>query len=267
MLRTCFRHAVGPVLLCLAVAGCSDGGGADADGGDAPATAAPAPSTVEAETPAPPTPSVPDAAATALEERALIATATVDVVAVRDAPDAAAPTIHELAHPTDRGAPRVFLVEDRRDGWLQVLLPVRPNGSTGWVREADVDLSQTGFAVTVDLAEFELLVTRDGVEVTRSPIGYGTADTPTPGGRYFITELLEPPDPGGPYGSFAFGLSGFSDVLLDFAGGDGVIGIHGTNDPDSIGQRVSAGCIRLPDDVITELAAMLPLGTPVEITG
>lgn len=266
MMRSSLRHAVAPVVLCLTLAACSADDGVDRD--DAPVSAAPSPTTTEAAAaPTPVASPTPDAAATALEQRALIATATVDLVEVRDEPDAAAPAVHELAHPTDRGAPRVFLVEDRRDGWLEVLLPVRPNGSTGWIREDDVDLSQTGFAVTVDLAEFELLVTRDGVEVTRSPIAYGTADTPTPGGRYYVTELLEPPEPGGVYGSFAFGLSGFSDVLLDFAGGEGVIGIHGTNDPDSIGQRVSAGCIRLPDDVITELAAMLPLGTPVAITG
>ena len=62
------------------------------------------------------------------------------------------------------------------------------------------------------------------------------------------------------YGPFAFGLSGFSDVHMDFAGGEGVIGIHGTNDPASIGTRVSNGCIRVPNDVITDLAARLPLG-------
>lgn len=200
------------------------------------------------------------------EGRSLIATAVVEELEVRDEPDEAAPVVHRLAHPTDRGAPRVLLVEQEQGGWFEVLLPVRPNGSRGWIRAADVELSQTGYEVDVDLAAFELTVVRDGEEVLRSPIAYGTEDTPTPGGRYFITELLQPPDPDGVYGSFAFGLSGFSDVLLSFAGGEGVIGIHGTNDPDSIGQQVSAGCIRVPDEVIIELAELLPLGTPVTIS-
>ena len=201
------------------------------------------------------------------EHASLIATARVDVVEAREAPDPGADVVHRLAHPTARGAPRVFLVERRRGAWFEVQLPVRPNGTTGWVRAEDVELSRTGLAVEVDLGDFELRVTREGEELVTSPIGYGAEDTPTPGGRYFITELLRPPDPDGVYGSYAFGLSGFSDVLLSFAGGEGVIGIHGTNDPDSIGRRVSAGCIRVPDDVIVELAGLLPLGTPVTITG
>lgn len=196
----------------------------------------------------------------------LIATATVaDVEVFASASGAGAP-VHVLAHPTDVGAPRVFLVEERRDDWLRVLLPVRPNGSTGWVRADDVELTRTRYRVHVDLAAFELTV-HDGDElVVEASIGYGAEDTPTPGGDYYVTELLQPPDPTGLYGPYAFGLSGFSDVHLDFAGGEGVIGIHGTNDPDSIGRRVSNGCIRVDNEIIVELASRLPLGTPVAVT-
>src|SRR5262249_53882711 len=96
-------------------------------------------------------------------------------------------------------------------------------------------------------------------------IGVGTSDTPTPGGTYYLAELLQPPDPNGAYGPYAFGLNGFSDALTSFNGGEGVIGIHGTNDPSSIGRDVSHGCIRVSNDVIVEMAGMLPLGTPVDI--
>lgn len=68
------------------------------------------------------------------------------------------------------------------------------------------------------------------------------------------------------YGPYAYGLSGFSNVLTEFNGGDGVIGIHGTNDPSSIGRDVSHRCIRMSNTGITTLAAILPLGTPVEIS-
>ncbi len=67
------------------------------------------------------------------------------------------------------------------------------------------------------------------------------------------------------YGTFAYGLSGFSNVLKSFAGGSGVIGLHGTNDPSVIGQDVSAGCIRMRNEDIERLVPILPLGTPVEI--
>ena len=196
----------------------------------------------------------------------LVATAVVDTVEVFAEPADGAERTHELAHPTDVGAPRVFLVEDRPgDGWLEVLLPVRPNGSTGWIREADVELTRNPYRIEIALGDFSLTVHRGDEVALETTIGYGDADTPTPGGRYYLIELLQPPDPDGAYGPFAFGLSGFSDVLTDFAGGEGVIGIHGTNQPDSIGSTVSAGCIRIANDVISELATFLPLGTPVTI--
>jgi lipoprotein-anchoring transpeptidase ErfK/SrfK len=78
-------------------------------------------------------------------------------------------------------------------------------------------------------------------------------------------ELLKSGNPDGPYGPYAFGLSGFSNSLKSFAGRDPVIGLHGTNQPQLLGRDVSNGCIRLSNEAITRLASMLPLGTPVEI--
>jgi lipoprotein-anchoring transpeptidase ErfK/SrfK len=89
--------------------------------------------------------------------------------------------------------------------------------------------------------------------------------TPTPSGRYYITELLRQPDPTGLYGPYAFGLSAHSTVLHEFAGRDGILGIHGTNYPRGIGTDVSHGCIRVSNAAITRLARILPLGTPVLI--
>ena len=73
-------------------------------------------------------------------------------------------------------------------------------------------------------------------------------------------------DPNGPYGPYAFGLSGLSEQLTSFNGGNGRLGLHGTNEPDSIGQDVSNGCIRVANDVVIQLAELLPLGTPVQIS-
>jgi lipoprotein-anchoring transpeptidase ErfK/SrfK len=90
--------------------------------------------------------------------------------------------------------------------------------------------------------------------------------TPTPVGLYYITELLKQPDPTGPYGPYAFGLSAHSDVLNEFAGRDGILGLHGTDFPQGIGTNVSHGCIRMSNHAITKLAHVLPVGTPVRIT-
>jgi lipoprotein-anchoring transpeptidase ErfK/SrfK len=101
--------------------------------------------------------------------------------------------------------------------------------------------------------------------IDREPVGIGRKNTPTPSGLYYTKELLRPPNPDGPYGAYAYGLSGFSNVLSRFDGGDGVIGIHGTNDPSGLGKDVSHGCIRMSNAGVTKLARILPLGVPIEI--
>ncbi len=171
-----------------------------------------------------------------------------------------------LDNPNENGAPLVFLVNERQGDWLNVYLPVRPNGSTGWVRAADVNVASNPYSVDIALAEHRLVVHNGDEVVLDEPIGVGTAQTPTPGGVYYIKELLQPPDPNGPYGPYAYGLSGFSNVIDEFRGGDGVIGIHGTNEPEAIGTDVSHGCIRMSNEAILELVPVLPLGTPVHIT-
>src|SRR5439155_19110641 len=185
-------------------------------------------------------------------------------VDVYDSPTATTPT-RTLANPQPSGAPLVFLVRETHGDWLQVLLPVRPNGSSGWVKAAEVRLTQHGFRILIELGAHRITVSEGATVIDQEPIGVGTRDTPTPGGLYYTKELLQPPDPSGPYGPYAYGLSGFSDVLPNFAGGEGVIGIHGTNDPSALGHDVSHGCIRMSNAGITKLAHVLPLGVPVEI--
>jgi lipoprotein-anchoring transpeptidase ErfK/SrfK len=96
-------------------------------------------------------------------------------------------------------------------------------------------------------------------------VGVGGGFSQTQTGRYFVADLLRPPDPGGFYGPYALGLSAYSRVFTSFAGGDGQIGIHGTNAPEGVGSDVSHGCIRVRNGVIARLARLLPLGTPVSI--
>jgi lipoprotein-anchoring transpeptidase ErfK/SrfK len=78
-------------------------------------------------------------------------------------------------------------------------------------------------------------------------------------------ELLKQPDRWGLYGPYAVGLSAPSNVLYSFGGGPGQVGIHGTNEPWALGADVSHGCVRISNAAISRLAALLPLGTPVEI--
>lgn len=168
------------------------------------------------------------------------------------------------------GAPEVVAVTEIRDQgtdeWLHAELPVRPNGSTGWIRSDSVSLTQTSYRVAVSLAAHTLTVTDAGEVVLTTPVAVGTPTTPTPPDQTYLWELIRPDDPNGPYGPYIFGLAEFSDTYSVFNGGDAQIGIHGQDEPWSIGKAASHGCVRLPNDVISKLAAMLPLGTPVTIS-
>jgi len=175
-----------------------------------------------------------------------------------------------IANPVDGAglavAPVVFLVEGDYDpdaDWIEVNLPVRPNGSTGWVKAEDVEVSSHEFRIEVLLSEHRIVVTDAGEVVLDAPAGVGTSQTPTPGGVFYTRSLIRSTNPA--YGPYAYGLSGYSEVHETFGNGPGDLGIHGTADPEAVGTDVSNGCIRLTNADITTLSELLPLGVPVEI--
>lgn len=247
--------------------------------GPGPVPASPSPSaTTNTTAPAPPPPvaAQPDAVATAgplphtTSPHTVVAQAVGDAVGVHLSADLS-DSPRMLANPQPSGAPLVFVVVDQTTDALRVLLPTRPNSSTGWIARSDVSLSEHDWSIVVELGAHRLTVFQGTGVFLSSPVGVGTTDTPTPGGLYYTKELIQPTDasgrliPDGPYGPYAYGLSGFSNVLSSFAGGDGVIGIHGTNDPSGLGRDVSHGCLRVSNQTITAMAGVLPLGVPVDI--
>lgn len=197
----------------------------------------------------------------------LVAQATPASVPIYDAPDTATKPKTTLSNPNPNGAPLVFLVKAHQGAWYQVYLPIRPNNSTGWVQASQVTVAPNPYRLIVSGANHTLKLLKNDQVIETFPVGIGRDQYPTPGGVFFIKELLRPPDPNGAYGPYAYGLSGFSNVkeLANFEGGEGTIGIHGTDDPSSIGSSVSHGCVRMRNEDITKLAGILPLGTPVEI--
>jgi lipoprotein-anchoring transpeptidase ErfK/SrfK len=195
-----------------------------------------------------------------------VAQAAGSSVAVYRTPNAKRP-FHVFGNPGESGSPLVFLVRSRIAGWVEVRLPMRPNGSLGWVRTRSVALASDPDRITVSLRGHRITVWRNGRTIVRAPVAVGRSVLPTPTGIYYIAELLKQPNPSGPFGPYAFGLSAYSRVLYSFGGGPGQIGIHGTNEPGLLGTNASHGCIRVANAVITRLARILPLGTPVVISG
>ena len=146
-----------------------------------------------------------------------------------------------------------------------MLLPIRPNGSTGWVRAEDVRGVQNPYRIRVELGAHRISVYDGDAVLLQEPVAIGKPSTPTPPGTYYLRVLLKAPDPNTVYGPYAYPLSGHSEVLTSFNGGDGELGIHGNNDASVLGSSVTSGCIRMSNESITRLAGILPLGTPVEI--
>jgi len=192
-------------------------------------------------------------------------------VAARKSPSNDAPVIATYRRINPQGAPQVFdlgssIADSSGAIWFRALLPIRPNGTTGYIPATSVQVTQTSYRVVVDRHQLHLTVSKGCRQVMQFRIGLGKESTPTPNGTFYIISLLKPPIAGSVYGAYAYGLSAFSNAITvkSWEGG-GIIGIHGTNDPSSIGDRQSHGCIRLNNSDISKLVPILPLGTPVEI--
>ena len=155
------------------------------------------------------------------------------------------------------------------DEWAQVELPVRPNGSRGWIRTDSFNWSTVNHHILIDLSD-RLVALFDGddlVTYTRAIVGKST--TPTPALRGFIVEKL--PNHSQQHASAVLGdwilmLSFFSQALDSFSGGLPRIALHGTHIPDRVGEALSNGCIRIPNNIIEVIARTAPLGTVVNIS-
>lgn len=168
-------------------------------------------------------------------------------------------------NPFQQTAP--LLIEDaaRRDGeaWYELLLPLRPNGTTAWVHESDIRIQRRVDRVEVDLSKRMLWHFSGDELVERFEVGVGTDQFPTGTGQFYIWVKVPYENPDNPYGIMALGLSGFSPVLSDWPG-EGRMAVHGTPYSSDRGQKVSHGCVRVFNDDMRALVD-LPLGTPVEI--
>ena len=150
--------------------------------------------------------------------------------------------------------------------WLRVRLPGRPNGHSGWIAKRGTRVSTTTWHLFVDTSRRTLTVYRNGRALLVVKAVVGKASTPTPRGQFFVEEsiALQAGDVGAPY---ALALSARSNVLQEFDGGPGQIGVHGLMNVGGVpGTAVSHGCIRLDNAVMRWLAVRIGPGVPVSIS-
>jgi lipoprotein-anchoring transpeptidase ErfK/SrfK len=154
-------------------------------------------------------------------------------------------------------------VIERQPDWVRVLLPSKPNGSTGWIRSVDVDYARTPYVVNVRLRTKKLQLVKDGRVTDAWTVGIGKPAAPTPVGRTFLLGAFT--DPKQQFSPVILPLGTHSPTLDTFGGGPGTVAVHTWPTTDVFGTESSDGCIRVPSAALKKLGEV-PLGTLVMIT-
>ena len=166
---------------------------------------------------------------------------------------------------TGYALPRVMAVAALRPGWVGVRALQRPNGELGWLPADAVRLTPVRTTLVADLSDRELTLRVGGAVRHRVPVGIGRPGSETPLGRYGVTDRLRGGDGPSPYGCCIIPLTGHQpDPPPGWTGGTR-LALHGTPSQGSVGQEVSAGCLRMRDADIRRLLREVPLGATLVV--
>jgi lipoprotein-anchoring transpeptidase ErfK/SrfK len=150
-----------------------------------------------------------------------------------------------------------------RKPWYRISVPMRPNGTLGWIPARSVSLAATVSQIVIHRAARTIDVYWHGKQALHARVAIGAPGMETPVGRYYVASRFVPYQE--PFlGVFAVETSAYSK-LSEWPGG-GVVGIHGTSAPQLLGQAVSHGCVRVSNATAEALKKLAPLGTPIQIT-
>jgi lipoprotein-anchoring transpeptidase ErfK/SrfK len=172
--------------------------------------------------------------------------------------------IARLDRQTEFRSRTVLAIARRRGPWLGVRAPQLPNGRLGWIRAAGAEVLSEPRTIEVDLSARRLLVRTDGRVTGRFTVGIGKPGTPTPTGRFAVTDRIDVTGRTA-YGCCVLALTGHQPDLPQGWGGGDRIAIHGTSAPASVGRATSSGCMRASEATMRALMKVIPLGAPVTI--
>jgi hypothetical protein len=189
-----------------------------------------------------------------------------DVVALRARPFG--PVVARVGAWTRFGSQRALgVVATHRGRWLAVTEPAAGGNRVVWVdaRAGGLRYSRTPLELDVDLSDRTLTVKRGDTVLRRTSVGVGTVASPTPTGRFALTDKLDGASYSASYGCCILALSAIQTSLPRGWTGGNRVAIHGTLSPSDFGQAVSAGCVHARDSDLRWLMRVVPLGTPVVI--
>jgi L,D-transpeptidase catalytic domain len=191
----------------------------------------------------------------------IAATPRADSVVLRDRPGGKA--LAAVGARTEYGSQLTVGIAAVRGDWVGVISTALPNGVLGWVPRKELSLRPVAWSIEISLSARVLVLRHNGVVVRRVQVGIGAASSPTPVGRYVVTDHINPAD----YGSSAYGC-----CILALSGHqphpppgwnpnrDWRLAIHG-----GATGAISAGCVHADDATLRLLMRMTPLGTPVTV--
>jgi lipoprotein-anchoring transpeptidase ErfK/SrfK len=188
-------------------------------------------------------------------------------VAIRKTPNPQSKVIKVLHDFRPDFRPQEILAVRKQTGsdgnvWYRVSIPMRPNGTYGWIPASSVSLSPTAGQIVVNVATRTIDLYWHGKHRYHAKVAVGAPGKETPLGHYFVAARFVPyHDPF--LGVFAVETSAYSK-LTEWPGG-GVVGIHGTSEPQLLGLAVSHGCVRVANSTAVQLKRFAPLGTPIWI--
>jgi lipoprotein-anchoring transpeptidase ErfK/SrfK len=166
---------------------------------------------------------------------------------------------------SELSSPTWVPVVESRPGWDRVLLPARPNRSTGWIflGGSGLQTAYSPYRIKIDVAAYRMTVLDRGRRLGSWTVAVGAPGTPTPTGRTFLLASVAPRHP--TYSPLILPLGVHSHTLSRFGGGPGTVGLHGWPDPAVFGHAVSHGCVRVPSAAL-RILSRIPLGSPIAIT-
>ena len=187
-------------------------------------------------------------------------------------PDQSSATTNIISNPGPFEGTRILETTGREtEEFVEVILPVTPNNTSGWLVKEDITIAESENLIIVDLSERKAALYVGADLIAEAPVAIGAPNTPTPALEAIIDAIWERSTSETQlpslYGQRLFGLNKHSEALSDFDGRRPALAIHGTDEPDLIGSAVSNGCIRMHNDDMAIFAEHVTLGTRESIIG
>ncbi len=167
---------------------------------------------------------------------------------------------------TPFGSQQVLWVVKRAPGWLGVISEIAGNGRVGWIPRSAASLARTAWELRVSLSSRRLTVIDHGKVLGSYRVAIGAPSSPTPTGRFAVTDRLVTRDPAGSYGCCVVALSALAPHAIQGWDGGSRIAIHTTPGDPGLGEAITHGCMHVTMAEGRWLLYHVPLGTPTLIS-